>query len=179
MDVNDFKKLKVIDWEEKGNLIRLYLGAPDNIEYWGDDWDDSPYEHNAGNVYERNIVGFIDIVIGFGYDPVTPATHALNSCYSKKDFKDGIPFMAVVPSDDSLFGYESFMQDDWRAVGADFKLRLGMTVSDVLAMCDGRIATVIGNGHLYYGGAVPVEDAPSDAVPLNGRGEELVSEVKL
>ena len=39
--------MKIIGWDRKGNVVRFALGD-DNLEYWsGDDWNDSPYEHNA------------------------------------------------------------------------------------------------------------------------------------
>ena len=34
--------LFVIDFETRGNVIRLYYG--NDPDYWGDDWDDKPYE---------------------------------------------------------------------------------------------------------------------------------------
>lgn len=46
---------KVIDYDKKGNLVRFYLGDID-LGYWtGDDWDDAPYEHNAGMIYEEYV----------------------------------------------------------------------------------------------------------------------------
>lgn len=36
--------LKLIDWENSGHLFRFYFGK--DKDYWGDDWDDSPYELN-------------------------------------------------------------------------------------------------------------------------------------
>lgn len=39
--------MKIIGWNRKGNVVRFALGD-DNLEYWsGDDWNSSPYEHNA------------------------------------------------------------------------------------------------------------------------------------
>ena len=39
--------MKIIGWNRKGNVVRFALGK-DDLEYWsGDDWYDSPYEHNA------------------------------------------------------------------------------------------------------------------------------------
>ena len=35
--------MKVIDFERKGNVIRFYLGKDDLTEWWGDDWNDTPY----------------------------------------------------------------------------------------------------------------------------------------
>jgi len=59
------KKIKneVIDFAKKGNLVRFYLGK--NGKQWGDDWDDAPYEHNAGKVYDEFVKGHCDIVIDF------------------------------------------------------------------------------------------------------------------
>ena len=71
---------KIIDFEVKGNVVRFYLGnktdewgwtnknykdrngnTPDwlkpNDTYYGDDWDDVPYEHNAGLVYDKFVKG--------------------------------------------------------------------------------------------------------------------------
>ena len=45
--------MKIIGWDRKWNVVRFALGD-DNLEYWsGDDWNDSPYEHNAGLPYEH------------------------------------------------------------------------------------------------------------------------------
>ena len=76
--------MKIIDFEKKGNIVRFYLGektedwgwtnpeykdytgeTPSWLKpkdtYYGDDWDDAPYEHNAGQVYEEFIKGQKDI----------------------------------------------------------------------------------------------------------------------
>ena len=45
--------LKIIDFEKKGNVVRFYYGKDSLKEWYGDDWDDRPYEHNAGEVYHR------------------------------------------------------------------------------------------------------------------------------
>lgn len=44
--------MKIIDFERKGNLVRFYLGDDDLHDWSGDDWNDTPYEYNAGQVYE-------------------------------------------------------------------------------------------------------------------------------
>ena len=36
--------MKIIDWDRKGNVLRLYLGEDRLEDWWGDDWDDRPYE---------------------------------------------------------------------------------------------------------------------------------------
>jgi len=81
-------KNEVIDFERKGNLVRLYLGK--NGKQWGDDWDDVPYEHNAGKVYDEFIKGYCDIVIDFDYEVEEPHLFLdlINSPYNKKDMID-------------------------------------------------------------------------------------------
>ena len=48
--------MKIIDFDKKGNVVRFYLGKDDLNDYWGDDWNDVPYEHNAGTVYDEFIM---------------------------------------------------------------------------------------------------------------------------
>lgn len=61
----------------------------DNLkEQWGDDWDDTPYEHNAGVPYEHN--GEKVEKIAFDVDLSTPAEIAgINSGYSVQDINEG------------------------------------------------------------------------------------------
>ena len=40
--------MKIIDFAKKGNVVRFFLGKDDLKEWWGDDWDDCPYEHKYG-----------------------------------------------------------------------------------------------------------------------------------
>ena len=47
--------MKIIDFDKKGNVVRFYLGEDVCNDYWGDDWNDAPYEHNAGTVYNRYV----------------------------------------------------------------------------------------------------------------------------
>lgn len=83
--------LKVIDFDRKGNVIRFYLGKktaawgwtnPDYKDpydgkrpewvkpsdtFYGDDWDDAPYQDNAGQVYPQFIYGWYDMYIPFDF----------------------------------------------------------------------------------------------------------------
>ena len=89
-------ELQVIDFETKGNVIRLLLGKhtkkygwvnPEVIEKetndgikeyyrsccsadrpYGDDWDDVPYDCNAGSVYEQFVYDKLDIAFPFDYN---------------------------------------------------------------------------------------------------------------
>ena len=46
--------MKIIDFECTGNVVRFYLGKDNEKDYHGDDWNDTPYECNAGTVYSSS-----------------------------------------------------------------------------------------------------------------------------
>lgn len=48
---------KVIDFEKYGNVVRFIMGDADLENWGGDDWNDSPYEDNAGSVYDQYEMG--------------------------------------------------------------------------------------------------------------------------
>ena len=57
-------------------------------EQWGDDWNDVPYEHNAGEPYTHN--GTEVDKLAFYSELSTPAEIAgLNSSYSVQDINEG------------------------------------------------------------------------------------------
>lgn len=83
--------MKILDFEKKGNVIRLYLGKQETNNYWGDDWDDAPYEHNSGIVNPKYVTNVIDLYIDYDYSVVEPAddfTYSGNTPFSKEDFKN-------------------------------------------------------------------------------------------
>lgn len=83
--------MKIIDFRKKGNLVRFYLGSDDCNDYYGDDWNDAPYEHNAGQVYEEFVVDHIDVVFPFDYAVCEPSEewcYERNSPWCKDDMKD-------------------------------------------------------------------------------------------
>lgn len=56
-------------------------------EQWGDDWDDKPYEHNAGPPYENDKFKLTKLV--FQSELETPAERfGINSPYSVQDIND-------------------------------------------------------------------------------------------
>ena len=82
---------KIIDFEVRGNAIRFALGADDCNDYWGDDWNDRPYEHNAGSVYSEYVIDYATIFIPFDYAVLEPASdwhYNMNSPFCKEDFKN-------------------------------------------------------------------------------------------
>lgn len=81
--------MKIIDFEKKGNVVRFYLGKDDDEDYRGDDWNDIPYEHNAGKVYQEHIVGYRDIAFPFEFAVLEPKDPEWqnNSRWCKDDMK--------------------------------------------------------------------------------------------
>ena len=79
--------MKVIDYAKSGNVIRLYFGYDKIEDYYGDDWDDIPYEHNASLVYPEFIRGYYDIAFPLEYVVNEASTGYSNSPYSKNDLK--------------------------------------------------------------------------------------------
>lgn len=79
--------MKIIDFRKKGNVVRFYLGADDCDDYWGDDWNDRPYESNAEKVNYKYIVGHRDIAFPIEYAVLEPCDGHVNSPYTKEDMK--------------------------------------------------------------------------------------------
>lgn len=80
--------MKIIDYYKCGNVIKLYLGADDCEDYWGDDWDDAPYEHNAGRVYSEYIQSYVEFAFPLKYDICEACNGYFNSPFSKEDMKN-------------------------------------------------------------------------------------------
>lgn len=100
--------MKIIDFEKKGNMVRFYLGADDLMKWWGDDWNDAPYDCNAGRVYDEYVSGQRDIAFPFDAMVIEPCEGKLNCGWSKEDMvKRHVPCIIVVPNEigeDSWFG---------------------------------------------------------------------------
>ena len=100
---------QLIDIARKGNALRFFLGEktddwgwtnPDYKDsqgnavdwlkpkdsYYGDDWDDAPFEHNAGGVYSEFVKGTVDIIFPFDSIVLEPNDGVLNSNYCMDDF---------------------------------------------------------------------------------------------
>ena len=93
--------MKIIDFARKGNVVRFYLGE-DNLDLWyGDDWDDAPYEHNAGQVYDEYVSAVKDISFPFDalvLEPQDDWNYYGNSAWSKDDMvARKTPCIIVVP----------------------------------------------------------------------------------
>lgn len=80
--------MKVIDYHLYGNTFSLYLGEDNCNDYWGDDWDDAPYEHNAGRVYEEYIQGYVEFGFSLKCSVCEACDGYFNSPFSKEDMKN-------------------------------------------------------------------------------------------
>lgn len=111
--------MKIIDFDAKGNVVRFYLGDDDCNDYHGDDWDDIPYECNAGEVYDEYIKGHVDISFPWEYAILEPCHGEFGSSgFSKEDMRTRqVPCLIAVPKE--VYG-DSWVLDDFkRWVGAD------------------------------------------------------------
>lgn len=128
--------MQIIDFEKKGNVVRFYLGektpdwgwtipnyqlngkTPDWLKpsdrYYGDDWDDAPYEHNAGQVYDEFIKGYKDIAFDFDDIVLEPSDGCSNSAWCKDDMvARKVPCIIVVPKEVVVETQGSFYCDDF------------------------------------------------------------------
>lgn len=76
---------KILDFECFGNIVKLYLGETVNGIY-GDDWNDIPYEHNAGTVYDKFYTDTVEISFPLSTQVYEPCFGYDNSPYCKNDF---------------------------------------------------------------------------------------------
>lgn len=116
---------------------RAYFTSQPLDKQWGDDWDDAPYEHNAGTPYEpHESYGYFDreakewrkgsdYVYGvpgwrvvscyFEAPLVTPAWGCLNSPYSVQDINRGrVPWLRPVSGTDGPTIMAGVMLDEFR-----------------------------------------------------------------
>jgi len=104
------KTLKIIDFEIAGRQMKLYLGKKETKDYWGDDWNDKPYECNAGTVYDRYVEDTVVVNFPENEDITEICEGYSNSPYSKEDFKNGTAPFAYIPdysSDENSGWYRS------------------------------------------------------------------------
>ncbi len=101
---------KIINFEKNGNQVKFYIGTEDCKDYYGDDWDDAPYEHNAGSVYDRFVAGWFVKTFDFDDIVMEPCEGSDNSRFCKDDMKAGrVPCICVLPKefkDDNTWYYD-------------------------------------------------------------------------
>lgn len=95
----DNENLKIIDFEIKGSMVKFYLGKSDLKMWWGDDWNDTPYEHNAEQVYNKFVSS--TKILAFDFDDLVlePSSSEFNSPWCKDDMVlRKVPCVIVVPA---------------------------------------------------------------------------------
>ena len=92
----------LIDFEKAGNVVKLYFG--ENKDYWGDDWDDRPYECNAGTVSQRFVNDIAEVAFTTLYTVIEPADdwhYNHGSPYTKEDMKkEKCPCLIILKQDE-------------------------------------------------------------------------------
>lgn len=104
--------MKIIDFIIHGNQVKFFLGANNCNNYWGDDWNDVPYEHNAGTVYNEFVEAYFIKTFDWDFIVREPSDGANNGCsrYSKEDMiKRRIP--CVVALDEKYHDHWDYSYD--------------------------------------------------------------------
>ena len=122
-------EMKIIDWERKGNVVRFKLGDKDLEDWTGDDWDDTPYEHNAGSVYGAE--GYIDIAFPYIVSILEASTdyhYHGNSPFSMNDFKERkAPILIIDPTGEEGY-YSECLMDNVKHV---YPIFMGDKIEDI------------------------------------------------
>lgn len=98
------KDYEIIDFEQKGNCVRFYLGK--NGDQFGDDWDDAPYEDNAGTVYEKFVKATADVAFGMDTDVYSPGGYGTESFTKDGMKRRAYPCLSISLND--LWGYAEY-----------------------------------------------------------------------
>lgn len=134
--------MKIIDFEKHGDVVRFYLGADDCKDYWGDDWDDAPYEHNAGPVYKGYIQDYVDCVFPFDGYVLEPCSGTYNSRWSKQDMIERkVPCIIYVPKKVADYRWEDSF-DYW--VGYKFNDIIRFYFGDRLEVPEDHFVRITG-----------------------------------
>ena len=125
--------MKIIDFKKKGNAVRFYLGKEDLEDWYGDDWDDTPYEHNAEEVYDEFVSDTIDIFFPFDWEVLEPSEdwhYQGNSPFCKEDFVNRkAPCIIALPADEAEKSWENCYSEHLGNKNA-FKFYFGDIIDD-------------------------------------------------
>lgn len=97
-------------------MTLYFTELQDVTKQWGDDWNDAPYEHNAGKPYEYDYDApeqgvengrgvypprdIIQLILDGTYELTTPRTGQLNSHYSVEDINScKVPWLNIKKND--------------------------------------------------------------------------------
>lgn len=133
--------MKLIDFDRYGNVVRFYIGENDLMDWYGDDWNDRPYEHNAGAVYDEYVAGYFDVAWDANFIVTEPADENM----SKDDMKaQRAPMIVVTPLDKDTYrweyNYRSMIGDKTSMkfyMGDDFKfVKNYIVASNGVVLCE-------------------------------------------
>lgn len=135
------RMMRVLDVDLSGNVAKFFLGRSDLDFWYGDDWDDSPYEHNAGLVYCEFVDDELEVAFPLDHVVSEPCDGHWNSAWSKEDMRLGyVPmFATLVPKESDRWRYES----NFDAVVADVHCKR-VYMGDVVDVDD--LASWLGEG---------------------------------
>lgn len=128
---------QIIDFDRKGNVIRFFIG--ENGKQWGDDWNDCPYDCNAGRVYNEFVEDDYDISLPFDWEVLEPKDGVLNCRYTKEDMmRRRVPCMIFIPP--RVMEKEWFFESFDRYIGNNdvIKVYFGDTIEHVSEMLEGE-----------------------------------------
>lgn len=130
---------RIIDFDKENGSLFLIFGDPEATpDYWGDDWNDSPYEHNAGMVYDRYAEGYAEIIVpsrAEAFEPADTRAYDYNSPWCKDDMKKRrVPCLVIKPTPEYKFDEDDFT----RALAAEDAIRIyfGDDVIDTLVRAE-------------------------------------------
>lgn len=96
--------MKIIGWERKGNVVAFYFGNDDLEDWSGDDWDNTPYEHNASTIPLWGAKAVAEVAFDVETSVLEPKDdyhYNRNSPFSMNDFKERrAPFLIIDPTGD-------------------------------------------------------------------------------
>lgn len=118
--------MKVVYIDFKGNLVRFYLGTREQFENsWGDDWNDRPFEHNAGEVDDKFVTKTVDVAFKMDVDVILPEDdynfHG-NTPFAMEDFKKARLARCIIAEndwysftqlEDKNKGFRIYFGEDW------------------------------------------------------------------
>lgn len=129
------ERLKIIDFAREGNVVRFYLGEADLQMWYGDDWNDAPYEHNAGTVYSRFVEKTLDVAFPYDWFVLEPCSELVNSSVCKDDMRERrVPMLVITDDVDGWVGRDSF--EKYFADERTTRIYMGDSL-DVLRGCNG------------------------------------------
>jgi len=118
--------MKIIDFTKTSNCVKFFLGADDCDDYHGDDWNDTPYEDNAGKVYDRYVLGTRTIYFDIEDVILEPSDSWGTSCLSMNDLKERKSPCCIVVLSQALEGKEGHITfNDWVNYKGAIKYYLG------------------------------------------------------